>query len=122
MGTRGSSNRGLPSVDLPPSWLHCLAPASCPLQDRATLAISEDTEEWLIDWNDLHRSKIIGEGAFGKVRREGAAAACCLPLLERRGKAPLLPAACPLLERRGCIGVLSASANKSSTCSREQAA
>ncbi|KAL4422385.1 hypothetical protein ABPG75_008582 [Micractinium tetrahymenae] len=36
-------------------------------QDRATVTLSEDTEEWLIDWNDLHRSKIIGEGAFGKV-------------------------------------------------------
>lgn len=60
------------------------------LQERSTLALSEDTEEWLIDWNDLHRSKIIGEGAFGKVRRPGAASTLppAWPRMQRACRSP----------------------------------
>jgi hypothetical protein len=27
----------------------------------------EEADKWVIDWSELTRSKIIGEGAFGKV-------------------------------------------------------
>ena len=66
-GSRSCRPPSHPSLACLPRPPACPACPLAPLQEHSVFG--DETNKWLIDWKELTRTRIIGEGAFGKVRR-----------------------------------------------------